>query len=527
MNVIKVSEILPELDQSKKKKENEKEHVLELRDSLNKMISLGDAFKGNGADAIKDHLSLLHIPAVLMLNLFIENHLKNMDEVKKHILDFEEDTGFVNQDFLEQEVKTSIQTIEELAGSSIKDINKEISSVSDIIGMPQISLSSLTMHLDRANDSIDKTVEDLNELNTKSSEDLKKSAEELNTISDFVDRVASWESKGITLDSATIKEIDKYFADNETINKLVDSAVELSIKDGDATALGNVADWLDKVGKLNGGLEASKNALAATILISKRLTLVPTANGKFKVRAHPDWVQRNGKYKSKLADKLYSVLKKGSSSSISAVRNILKKYDNTPSNLLRHLVGFKPGTTTKSYGKLLEASSSLAKYSKEAVNNFARVPLDMKKTLKELISTKTLKNIGKKIPYGGTVFSIVTNGGEFFSDKNKDKSTFERGGRFLAGIGMDVGVAGLTTGGAAIGTMICPGVGTLIGGAIGASAGIVTSILAENKIKDYGEKAGKWVEEKATNISENIDEFAGKVSDSFSDAGNFVKGLFR
>lgn len=527
MNVIKVSEILPELDQSKKKKENEKEHVLELRDSLNKMISLGDAFKGDGADAIKDHLTLLHIPAVLMLNLFIENYLKNMDEVKKHIQDFEEDTGFVNQDFLEKEVKTSIQTIEELAGSSIKDINKEISSVSDIIGMPQISLSSLTMHLDRANDSIDKTVEDLKDLNQKSSENLKKSNEELNTISDFIDRVASWESKGITLDSATLKEIDKYFAENKTIKKLVDSAVELSIKDGDATALGNVADWLDKVGKLNGGLEASKNALAATILISKRLTLVPTANGKFRVRAHPDWVQRNGKYKSKLADKLYSVLKKGSTSSISVVRNILEKYDNTPSDLLRHLVGFKPGTTTKSYGKILETFSSFAKYSKASLKNYERIPLDIKKTLGQFTDTKALKTIVKKIPYGGVVFSLGTNSGEFYSDKNKHKSFLEKGGRFAAGLGMDVGVAGLTTGGAAIGTMICPGVGTLIGGAVGATVGIVSSIKFENKVKDLGEKAGKWADEQLDKTKENFKELKENVSDSLSGAKDFVTGLFK
>ena len=48
MNVIKVSEILPELDRSIKKKEAEKEQILDLRDSLNKIINLDEALKGNG-----------------------------------------------------------------------------------------------------------------------------------------------------------------------------------------------------------------------------------------------------------------------------------------------------------------------------------------------------------------------------------------------------------------------------------------------------------------------------------------------
>ncbi|TFI48917.1 hypothetical protein E4O93_05315 [Diaphorobacter sp. DS2] len=57
--------------------------------------------------------------------------------------------------------------------------------------------------------------------------------------------------------------------------------MELAIKEGDSTLMGNVADWLDKIGKLNGGMEAVKGTLAATILLSKRLVLVKRWIGKF------------------------------------------------------------------------------------------------------------------------------------------------------------------------------------------------------------------------------------------------------
>lgn len=61
---------------------------------------------------------------------------------------------------------------------------------------------------------------------------------------------------------------------------------------------------------------------------------------------------------------------------------------------------------------------------------------------------------------------------EVFSDGHKDKSTAQRTGRALAGIALDIGAAYAgATGGAAIGTRIFPGVGTVIGGFIGAAIG--------------------------------------------------------
>ena len=92
---------------------------------------------------------------------------------------------------------------------------------------------------------------------------------------------------------------------------------------------------------------------------------------------------------------------------------------------------------------------------------------------------------------------------------------------------MDIGVAGLTTAGTAIGTMIFPGPGTLIGGAIGATIGIVSSIAFEDNIKGLGEKAGKWVEEKFKDTTGNIKGVSEDVGDALSDAGRFVTGLFK
>ncbi len=316
MKVIKVSEIIPELDGSIKKKEAEKDQIEDLRASINNLINLDDALKGNGAEAIKEHLTVLHIPAVLLLNQFISEYVERLQQVKTLINDYEDESGLVRQNFVEQEAKTGIESIEQMSENTINDINQEFVEVSDIVGGSAISLFYLQQKFEKAKRHIKKTTDGLEELDTDSLKILKESSESLTSISDFINKIESWAINGATLDESTIKEIEEYFAENDTIGKLIDSAMELAIKEGDSTLMGNVADWLDKIGKLNGGMEAVKGTLAATILLSKRLVLVKDGSGNFKVRAHPDWLKKNGVYGSKLADTIHNILKKGSASEL-------------------------------------------------------------------------------------------------------------------------------------------------------------------------------------------------------------------
>lgn len=527
MNVIKVSEILPELDRSIKKKEAEKEQILDLRDSLNKIINLDEVLKGNGAEAIKEHLTILHIPAILLLNQFIDQYVSKLKQIQNLITDYENKNGLVRQGFIEQDVKSKIELIQQLAENSIQDINQDFNEVSDIVGGSTISLIPLYQDLGKAKRQIDKTVEELTDLDDRSLKLLKESTDDLNKMADFIHHIESWGANGITLDSSTLKEIETYFEENDTISKLIDSAMDLSIKDGNSTFMGNVADWLDKLGKLNGGVDAVKGSLAAAILLSKRLILEKDGAGNFKVKAHPDWLKKNGIYGSNLAETIHKLLKKGSTSGVNGVQNFFSKYRNSPSRLLRNLVGLKPGANVKSYLKLLEHQHPYLKFSATDAELYRRTAVDLKATVGQLADKKALTAIAKKIPYAGILFSVGTNAGEFVSDKNKYKSDWEKGGRAAAGIGMDIGVAGLTTAGAAIGTMIFPGPGTLIGGAIGATIGIVSSITFEDNIKGLGEKAGKWVEEKFKDTTGNIKGVSEDVGDALSDAGRFVTGLFK
>ncbi|WP_233252956.1 MULTISPECIES: hypothetical protein [unclassified Geobacillus] len=81
---------------------------------------------------------------------------------------------------------------------------------------------------------------------------------------------------------------------------------------GDSTFVGAVADWLDSLGKFNGGLTVAKGLLAVHVLGTGLLTLAKDAKGNFIIKTSPAWVKgANKKYESKLAERIYQLLEKG------------------------------------------------------------------------------------------------------------------------------------------------------------------------------------------------------------------------
>ncbi|WP_113928845.1 T7SS effector LXG polymorphic toxin [Bacillus sp. P14.5] len=520
MKVIDVSEVFSELNISLDKKEKEKEQVTDLRHSLNRIINLDAALKGKGGEAIRENITLLHIPAVLLLNQFLDDYTKTLNDLQNMISDFEKEQAIVRQDFIEQETQQGINRVENMTEDSINEINQEYMEVIDLVGGSPISPFTIQYSFDKAKRHLRKTVDGLEDMDSQSLKTLKETSGELERIVDFINKIEDWTAKGLTLSGSTMKEIEKYLAEKDTIGKLLDSAEQLALKEGDATLMGQVADWLDKLGKLNGGKDAIKGTVAMSILLSRRLVFEKDGKGQFRIKAHPYWLKNNGAYRSKLASAIHKILDKGSKSNIGTIKNYFKEYNGKPSRLLRKLVGLKSGTNLISFHTILERQHPYLDFRKGLAQAYSRFSLDMKSTVKQFTNTKSLKAVLKKVPYAGIIFSVATNGGELVSDKNKNKTLSEKIGRATAGIGTDIAIAGMTTGGAAIGTLICPGVGTVIGGAIGATIGIVGSIKYEEHIKNIGESAGKWVGDKVSDAGE-------KMGNLLSNTQDLVSGLFR
>lgn len=522
MKVIDVSEVINAIDSSIIKKKQEKEQVLQIRDSLSGIIDLEEALEGDMGDSVKDHFISFHIPVILLLNQFLADYQKKLKEVKSFVLDYETEGAIVRQSFVEHDMEQGLDRVKNMTNQSIGNINAQVFAISDLVSVTPLSGDALMHRFDIAHAHNRTTVEDLLAMDKDGAATLKEAAADLEQIVQLVQKLKQWAVPANLLKKETINEIDRYFAENEKLNKLIDEAIETSIEDGNATLTGTAAEVLGTISQWTGIKAASQGVLAAMILTSKRIALVKDGKGNFLVRAHPDWKKNNGKYNSKLASLVYDAIKKGSNASLTFVKDQFSKFNNAPSNVLKTMIGLRPGTGRIGYRRILNDKFNYIEFSSTKVKHYEKFPVDIGKTLSQVTTKKGVTALLSKIPIAGIGVSLVTNSSELFSDKNKYKSQGERLGRAAAGVGLDVGVVGLTTGGAALGTMIFPGPGTVIGGAIGAAIGIAGSWAIEDKAKAVGEKVGKWVEETI-----DIKETVNKINDGLSIGGKFVAGLFR
>lgn len=524
MKVLKVSEILQEIDQSIHKKEKEKEQILAIRNSLNTIIELDSALQGDGGESIKENFTVLHIPIILLLNQFLDQYVNELKNIKKRITEYETENGLITEEFIVHDVKQSLDKLEKFTQDSTGTMNDIILEVNHLVSTSFIDPLPLLTKISEAKSNNQKVVDKLHQIDENSTSSLNDLSGDLGNISQFVGKVKSWSSEGIFLTEQTVSEIEDYFMSSDTIQNMIDDAIELSVEQGDSTIMGDIAGWLDQLGKGTGALDVTKGALAVTILSTKMLELTKDGKGNFTVKASPKWIKGSTKkYESKIAENIYSLLQKGDKTSGNPISKYLGQYNNKPSGVLKELVGLDKGTTRISFGKIVSEHKGVLVFSQSDLKTY-KAKVDVPKTVDQIKTAKGLASVGKRIPVIGIAFSVGTNSAEFYSDENKYKSNYEKTGRFAAGIGMDVGIVGLTAGGAAIGTMIFPGVGTVIGGAVGAGIGIVGSWAVEDTVKGWGEDAGKWIEEDG---KEMLSDAADTVSDALTDAEDLVSGWFR
>ncbi|MCY7814721.1 ribonuclease YeeF family protein [Bacillus haynesii] len=530
MKVLDVSEVIDAIDQLIKEKKQEEKEINAIRESVQKIAELDNALKGEGGNAIKEHFSVLHLPVLLYFQHFIDQYIQNLKDIKAKIRTYESTEGFVKEEFLTHDVKKGLTELKRQTNDTVDSINDEIDKISHLIGGGSISLASFNEHISEAKKHVNNTVSDLKELDRDANSILKQSSNSIAQLTKLTEKVNTWSKGGAILSKKTIKEVEKYFSETDVVKQMIDEAVDLAEKQDDPTMMGRIAEWLDLIGTGNGALAVTKGVIAVNVLATKMLELEKDGKGNFRVKASPKWTQgANGKYDSKVAQFVYNILKKGDPNSSKPIKKWLGKFQNKPSGLLRKIVGLGPNTTRISYEKILESQSFL-KHKPEELKSY-KTKVDVKGTLGKFKDEVAPGKLVKRVPGVGTVFSFVTNFSEFINDDNKGKSTFEISGRVAAGFGMDAGVAGMTVGGAALGSLICPGPGTLIGGAIGAGIGITGSIFVGDTVKEWGEDAGEWVEDRWDDMKDWTDKQLSNISDSVSEglskAEDFVTSWFR
>ena len=136
--------------------------------------------------------------------------------------------------------------------------------------------------------------------------------------------------------------------------------------------------------KKTGAYQVAKGVIVATILNTGMLELTQDSEGNYIIKASVKWKQVNGKYESRLAENIHKLLKIGSGGSTNPIKRYLSKYNNTPSSMLRQIIGMKPGTNKISFGKVANNYSNTLVLDDAALQDY-KMKVDWKRTTDQYV----------------------------------------------------------------------------------------------------------------------------------------------
>lgn len=211
MKVLQVSEVTSGIDLIIRKKEEEKKHFHSIRDAINNVTELDDTLKGDGGNAIREHFTILHLPVLLLFEQFIDNYIEQLNQIKGSIDNYESSDGLVREDFIEQDVKTGITKIEQLTLDVVDNINGHLRSINDLVHPAPVNPTQFHTLINQSKQHMEKTIEELRELDENNKSKLDPPADELHKTQQFIGKIDGWTKDGIFLSEKEIKEVEKPF----------------------------------------------------------------------------------------------------------------------------------------------------------------------------------------------------------------------------------------------------------------------------------------------------------------------------
>ncbi|WRP06298.1 LXG domain-containing protein [Rossellomorea aquimaris] len=489
------------------------EQIEKLENEIAAFTHLNDSFEGKGGESIRSFYQDFHQKILSAYAFTLENYERILNTINSAAKDLEPDqTGYIDQSFLSNDLNNGLRKGENLATELVDEANSAISRVSDIVYAPALQEDRFMSLQRQAHRKIDHTVEDLSTFDSVQTKELDSVERDIQMLRNYLLEVnGMFESGNLEIEKYQPSQLNKLNS-NEQIDSFV---INNQLND-----LGEKI--LNPFELVNSKLSLGDNILAGyqtfsiftTSILSRNLsinylgskpTLWEKVRGKYKfsVKMNPSWTSKT-KHSSPLAKKLIHFSRQASPSNplLGNLQKFVQSYES-PSHLYKHIAGFPKNSNVLTGAELSKGT-------------LERMKTGSKELLSKAANVKGLTTISKRIPLVANVISFASNFGEFTDPENSDKSTFEKGGRFLAGWGTDVAAIGIGAKvGATIGSIGGP-VGIVVGGAVGGLVGGLASSKYGDKVKDLGGSIGKSAEKGLENVKELSGKITGSVASWFN-----------
>ncbi|WP_339165332.1 T7SS effector LXG polymorphic toxin [Siminovitchia sp. FSL W7-1587] len=557
MKILDVSQAITKLDKDIDQLQRRLDFLDLIDVGIERVLNMDGAFTGEGGEAIILNHAELQLPTIRAFRAHITTTIEKIKKMKAYILEFEpSENGVVTEDFWDTQMTRGLDKVEQSTEQSKQKVDEYAASVSHIMNLGKLDIDQVLNGIESSRKFASEVVDELYMLDNDGVDlmaDVQASRTELDAI---VQKAVEWTNAGgPLLQGVNIQDVKSHFKEM-TLHKEAPGVDMARLNRGDDRSLvqgvvnflgqdfKNVYDWGTVI------RDGARGAATAIMFGTKMLEYNPHTK---KLDVKSTWKSNGGVYESKWASKLRNLHDP-------TRKSFINPYAYKPSELLKGIAGLR-NVSKIGIGELLNRTSGpIVSYrnGQEFVNNFNSNPsgkffkslgnnlkqnfiptiksIDVNKSLKNL---KNLKNIDvkeslkklnprkagwqKNLARGANVLAVGLNFMEAFSDKHKDKSVAERTGRALTGSALDIGAgtAGAASG-AAFGTMIFPGVGTVVGGIVGAAAGgyLANKHLGES-VRKAGERIGSTVEKGWNKAKETVSNVVNDVKEG---AKNLLSG---
>ncbi|MFD2923030.1 ribonuclease YeeF family protein [Halobacillus naozhouensis] len=196
-----------------------KNSIHHVKTSIEAIVNLEDALRGQGGEAIRAFYQEAHLPFLSYLEQFLSQYEAAIQKMLASLREFEPNSdGVIREDFLEQEVEAGLHKASTVTTEIVQEINQVVSGVRDIVSLPSVDDSAFLQEIKQARNKRDETVERLHEFDQTESSQLEELKQSLSTMNQYIESISSqFEAGDISIRSYQAGQLQSN-ADWESIN---------------------------------------------------------------------------------------------------------------------------------------------------------------------------------------------------------------------------------------------------------------------------------------------------------------------
>ncbi|WP_409296887.1 T7SS effector LXG polymorphic toxin [Peribacillus sp. SCS-26] len=187
MKVLEVSSLENGMDTITAALTEKRASLKSIEKTIHGLVSLEADFKGKGAEAVKGFYRDLHQPFLVKVQQVLDTYESKLKETGNALDSFEpSDSGFIRQQFLQNDLTQALTKAGSTATEITSESNAVIQSVQDIVALPELDDSGVTQNVKLSKESIDETVEGLEQFDQQQSTSLKELLVDLQLLNTYI-----------------------------------------------------------------------------------------------------------------------------------------------------------------------------------------------------------------------------------------------------------------------------------------------------------------------------------------------------